>query len=89
MQAKSIYYSGMVQGVGFRATTAMIARDYPVTGSVKNLADGRVQVLVEGSEEAVDQFLKAVRARFKDYIDSEQVEDQAVSGKFGRFSIAY
>ena len=50
-----------MQGVGFRATAVMIARDYPVAGWVKNLADGRVQLLVEGPQEAIDKFLKAIR----------------------------
>ena len=88
MKAKMVYYSGDVQGVGFRMTTAMIARDHPVTGWVKNLSDGRVQLLVEGSEEAIGKFLKAVRERWKDNVSKEQAEDQQPSGKFKRFEIA-
>jgi acylphosphatase len=88
MKAKMVYYSGEVQGVGFRMTTAMIARDHPVTGWVKNLSDGRVQLLVEGSAEAIDKFLKAVRVRWKDNIAKEQSEDTEPSGRFKRFDIA-
>ena len=51
--ARMVYYTGKVQGVGFRATAVDIAKDYPVTGWVKNLPDGRVQLLVEGPEDAV------------------------------------
>lgn len=82
-----VHYSGKVQGVGFRATAAAIATDYPVTGWVKNLPDGRVQLLAEGPEEAVEKFLKAVRTRWKDNIEKEQVEKQAPAGKLKGFEI--
>src|SRR5262249_24442149 len=60
--ARLVHHSGRVQGVGFRAATAQIARGYPVTGWVKNLPDGRVDLLVEGPEADVKKFLDAVRA---------------------------
>jgi acylphosphatase len=88
MKATMVYYSGNVQGVGFRATAVMIARDYPVTGWVKNLADGRVQLLVEGEEAAVAKFLKAIRDHWKGQIDKEETEDQKPTGKFKKFDIA-
>jgi acylphosphatase len=87
--ARMVYYSGKVQGVGFRATTEAIAQDYPVTGWVKNLKDGRVQLLVEGPTDAVDDFLQAVRTRWKRNIDKEQSEKQAVTGKYDKFMVAY
>jgi acylphosphatase len=86
-KAKMVYYSGKVQGVGFRATAADIAKDYPVTGWVKNLPDGRVQLLVEGPEDKVEEFLKAIRTRWKDNIDKAKTEDQTVSGKFKSFDV--
>jgi acylphosphatase len=78
--ARLVRYSGDVQGVGFRVTTAAIARDHPVTGYVKNLADGRVELYVEGSPNAVKTFLQAVRDRWKRYIDKEQTEEQTPAG---------
>jgi acylphosphatase len=86
-KAVMIYYTGRVQGVGFRATAAEIARDYPVTGWVKNLDDGRVQLLVEGPEASVDAFLKAVHKRWEKNIDKEEVEKQKVSGKLKGFEV--
>jgi acylphosphatase len=88
IKARMVIYSGKVQGVGFRATTAEIARDYPVTGWVKNLDDGRVQLLVEGPEEAVDKFLKKVHDRWKDNIEKEEVKKQEASGKYKSFDVA-
>ncbi len=87
MIGRMVYYSGRVQGVGFRATTASLARGRPVTGWVKNLADGRVQLLVEGTEKDVESFLQVVRDRWKGYIEKEQVEKQEASGKFKGFDI--
>jgi acylphosphatase len=86
--ARMVYYTGRVQGVGFRATTAHIARAYPVTGWVRNLPDGRVQVLAEGPAERVDAFLLAVRSYWRDYLDGEQQEEQPVSGRHTEFRVA-
>jgi acylphosphatase len=83
-----VHFSGSVQGVGFRATAAALARDYPVTGWVRNLSDGRVQLLAEGPEEAVQAFLEAVRSRFRGYIEDEQVERRDFSGSYTRFGVA-
>ena len=87
IKARMVIYSGKVQGVGFRATTAEIARDYPITGWVKNLEDGRVQLLAEGPEDAVNKFLKAVNTRWKDNIEKEEAKEATVSGKFKSFDV--
>jgi acylphosphatase len=86
-KAVMVYYSGQVQGVGFRATAAEIAKDYPVTGWVKNLADGRVQLLAEGSEDGVKKFLAAVRERWKKNITKEEAQDQEPTGKWEGFKV--
>jgi acylphosphatase len=87
MKATLVRYSGMVQGVGFRATAVMIARDHPVVGFVKNLPDGRVELWAEGAPADVDKFLKAVRDHWKDDIAKEESEDRKPTGKFKRFEI--
>jgi acylphosphatase len=87
MTAMLVHYAGNVQGVGFRATASRIARDHPVTGWVRNLPDGRVQLLVEGSAQAVAAFLQAIRDRWPDDIEDEQMDEQSPTGAYQRFSI--
>ena len=80
-----VFYSGNVQGVGFRAVMADIAKDYPVTGWVKNLDDGRVQLRAEGPAEAVDKFLKAVHRRWDANI--EKKKSKSGTAKYQSFEI--
>lgn len=60
MERVTVHYSGRVQGVGFRATVRQIACGYDVTGSVRNLADGRVELIAEGTKAELQDFLKGV-----------------------------
>ncbi len=53
-----IFVSGVVQGVGFRAFTHRLAESYGLRGWVRNLPDGRVEVLAEGDEEVLFHFVK-------------------------------
>jgi acylphosphatase len=61
MSAKQVFYEGHVQGVGFRWTVKHIAKGFVVTGSVRNLPDGRVELRVAGDDREVDAFLQAIR----------------------------
>lgn len=54
-------FQGEVQGVGFRATAARLARGFPVTGFVRNEDDGSVWLEAQGKVEDVERFLHAVR----------------------------
>jgi acylphosphatase len=80
---KLVYYSGRVQGVGFRATAADTARRFAVAGWVRNLPDGRVELLAEGEPVAVDGFLAAVRERLRRNIAAEDVFDRDAEGVTG------
>lgn len=54
-------FQGEVQGVGFRATAARLARGFPVTGFVRNEDDGSVWLEAQGKVEDVERFMHAVR----------------------------
>ena len=56
-----VLYSGRVQGVGFRFTVKMVAHGFDVTGTVRNLPDGRVELVAEGARQELEQFLKGVQ----------------------------
>lgn len=89
MQRKTVHYSGNVQGVGFRMTTRRIASDFDVTGYVKNLPDGRVELVAEGDAAEVARFLDAVADRMAGYIRDTRVDAGEASGQYRGFSIAY
>jgi acylphosphatase len=81
--AKRIVYSGQVQGVGFRYTARRTAERFPVAGWVRNLPDGRVELLAEGEEGDVDAFLEALADRMGGYIDRAEVKDETPGGLKG------
>ena len=56
-----IFYSGRVQGVGFRYTTKALAAGYEVTGLVRNLPDGRVELIAEGARDELEAFRQGIR----------------------------
>jgi acylphosphatase len=60
MERVTVFYSGRVQGVGFRVTVRQIARGFDVTGAVRNLFDGRVELVAEGEKGEVTAFLEGV-----------------------------
>ena len=59
-----VIYSGRVLGVGFRATVLEIATRYRVTGFVRNVPDGTVELIAEGTEAEVEALLAEIRERF-------------------------
>lgn len=62
MTAKNVFYSGRVQGVGFRYSTKRIASGFDVTGWVKNLPDGRVELLAQALDaDELDAFLEDIQ----------------------------
>lgn len=72
--ARNVFYSGTVQGVGFRYTAISIAKHYPVAGWVRNLPDGRVEVFIEGNAADVEACLKAIRDYWGEMITDEADE---------------
>jgi len=70
---RRVYYSGRVQGVGFRYTTQRLAQDSAVAGYVRNLADGRVELVAEGNPAEVDALLDEVRRHMHPYIRDIQI----------------
>jgi len=75
MIAKRVFYEGRVQGVGFRYTVRHAAKGYDVIGWVRNLPDGRVELLVGGEPEEVNAFLEAIaESELASFIKARQVQ---------------
>jgi acylphosphatase len=86
--ARQVFYSGKVQGVGFRYTAQRIAGGFAVSGYVRNLRDGRVELLAEGEPDQVDAFLAAVARAMAGGIARAEVQEVAGQG-FRGFAIRY
>ncbi len=72
--ARKLLISGTVQGVGYRFFAQRAAARHQIRGYVKNLADGRVEALVEGDEKAVEAFKRDLTTGPK-FSNVEQVEE--------------
>ena len=73
---RRLYYSGHVQGVGFRITSQKLAQDYAVGGYVRNLDDGRVELVAEGEPAQVDALVGAIGRRLGGHIRDVRVVDE-------------
>ena len=89
MERREVHYSGRVQGVGFRYTARSIAESYPVAGYVKNLPDGRVELVVEGKAEDVSALLRAISTEMDRNIRDVRETTEPVTGQFKGFDIRF
>lgn len=83
----TVYFSGHVQGVGFRYSTLQVAKEFDVAGYVKNLPDGRVLVETEGQPKTVEQFLAAVTERMHGHVRKTERVQQSRPPSFQGFEI--
>jgi acylphosphatase len=90
MKRAHVFYAGRVQGVGFRMTAEDAARELGVVGWVKNLRDGRVELVAEANEETLEQFLETIRTGpMKNFIAQADVSWSEASETFDEFEIRY
>jgi acylphosphatase len=84
---ETVHYAGHVQGVGFRYTARQVAKEFEVTGYVKNLLDGRVLVEVEGTATEVGAYLAALEERMHGHIRKVERKGEIRPPQFNGFSI--
>ena len=91
MKTVTMRVTGLVQGVGFRWTTQMIAQELGITGTVKNNPDGSVSIVAQGDELPLEHFIKKIKAppsvaAHVDHVDLKTIPN---TEKFTRFSVVY
>jgi acylphosphatase len=85
-----VLISGLVQGIGFRYFVTSRAEQYPITGYVRNLDTGSVEVVAEGEKQQVYDFLRALRkGPTHAEIMNFQAEWSPPSGEFENFFVKY
>ena len=89
VERREVLFAGHVQGVGFRYTTQDIAKGFDVRGYVRNLSDGRVELLVEGTHHEIARFLAAIHARMGSFIRDVKSRSMPATGEFAGFSIRH
>ncbi len=83
-----VFYSGNVQGVGFRYTVKSLASGFEITGVVRNLADGRVELIMEGAKDELKAFQQAIReSELGHFIRKEDVQWAEPQDSFRGFEI--
>lgn len=85
-----ILVKGLVQGVFYRSTACQVGRQLGLTGWVKNLPDGRVEIIVEGEQEKIEEFIKwCWKGPPSARVDNVDVSYFEAFGEFNDFSIVY
>lgn len=83
-----VFYTGRVQGVGFRATVKRVAHGYDVTGVIRNLPDGRVELVAEGDPPELEAFRQGIRdSGLGRFIRQEDARQTAALNEFRGFEI--
>ncbi|MDB6170462.1 MAG: acylphosphatase [Verrucomicrobia bacterium] len=84
---ETVFFSGRVQGVGFRYSALQVAKEFEVAGFVQNLTDGRVQLEVEGADDEVKGFVNAVEERLHGYVRKTERTADRRAPQFSGFTI--
>jgi acylphosphatase len=82
-----VHFTGRVQGVGFRYQSLQVSKEFEVTGYVKNLSDGRVQLEAEGEKAEVDAFIAAIEERMHGHVRKVERSSTRRPAQFQGFSI--
>lgn len=84
-----VIYRGNVQGVGFRYTARSLAQRFRISGYVKNLTNGAVEIVAEGNQAEVEEFLARVDQRMGNLVESSERKWLDATGEFVDFSIRF
>ncbi len=88
MQRLHLYFSGQVQGVGFRYTALTVAQQFKITGWVRNCSEDRVEVMAEGSVKDLEDYLGKLGDEMSGYIRRVDRTWETATGEWPSFSIS-
>lgn len=83
MIRQTVYFSGRVQGVGFRYMAVRIAQRYVVGGYARNLKDGRVELVAEGTADQVHSLVQDIADHATKFVVERAVDQSEATGEFG------
>lgn len=83
------HFRGRVQGIGFRYTVKNLAIQYNVQGYVKNLPDGRVELVMEGPDSEMQALIDEVNRKMNPYIAAIDLAEVPATGEFAYFAIRH
>ena len=89
MTAKRIIFAGRVQGVGFRFTARRAADRRQLTGYVRNMPDGTVEMLAQGRPEDIDDCIQDLKEYFAGYLKETRIEEIPPNPKHTDFQITF
>lgn len=87
--ARHIVFTGRVQGVGFRFTAFSMANRHRLTGQVRNLADGAVEMIAQGTADDIDNCIRDIKEAFDDYIRDTEIEEVTFDPQYKDFKITF
>jgi len=87
--AKHIIFIGRVQGVGFRFTAFNIANRCQLTGFVRNLPDGTVEMLAQGTDEAIGDCIRDIGEEFGRFVRETKIEEAPFNPQYKDFKITF
>jgi acylphosphatase len=87
--ARHITFQGRVQGVGFRYTSLRIAAGYELTGFVRNLPGGAVEMVAQGTQKDIDKCLREIQEYFGGHIRDCATKEIPYDPRRADFRISY
>lgn len=89
MAARHVIFLGRVQGVGFRYTAHRMAHRHQLTGFVRNLPDGTVEMFAQGPAQDIDDCIQDIKDYFGDYLRETGIQEIPTDPKYKDFRIAF
>ena len=89
MVAKHIMFVGRVQGVGFRFTAHRAANRHQLTGFVRNLPDGNVEMLAQGPVEDINDCIRDIKEYFTGYLREAKIQEVPPDPRYTNFKITF